>query len=131
MISNGVFEHFDKNNKHHINNVINSVISTIEQDIGYTLELYVNNYHLNLIDAFGEEYSGINLATYLELGTKDKYEISLQNYGFSRSAASEINKNYRNTIIFDEHDQVISINKVFLLKYLKKGGLTYNEVYRL
>ncbi|AKA16993.1 DEAD/DEAH box helicase [Aeromonas hydrophila] len=131
MITHGVIEPFDKSNKKHINIIINSVISTIENDIGYTLELFVNSYHLNLSNYLGEDAAGINLATYLELGTRDKFEIALQNYGFTRYAASEINKNMRTAITFDSNIQVVSINKDKLLHHFDKNSLTYLEIERI
>ncbi|MFM5013824.1 DEAD/DEAH box helicase [Aeromonas veronii] len=131
MITHGAIEPFDKNNKKHINFIINSVISHIENDIGYTLELFVNSYHLNLSSCLGEDAAGINLATYLELGTMDKFEIALQNYGFTRHAASEINKNMRKAITFDSNIQVVSINKEKLLNHFDKNSLTYLEIERI
>ncbi|WP_140251993.1 hypothetical protein, partial [Vibrio parahaemolyticus] len=62
------------------------------------------------------------------LGTRDKHEIALQNYGFSRSVASDLVKHHRDTIRFNESNEVISLDKRKLLSNLKPYSLTYNEV---
>tara|TARA_Y100000588_G_scaffold395281_1_gene522330 strand:- start:158 stop:2647 length:2490 start_codon:yes stop_codon:yes gene_type:complete len=124
-------EDFDRSNKEHVNIVINGVISTIETDIGYKLELYVNHYYQHLVSHIGSEGAGVNLSTFLELGTNDKYEIALQNYGFSRSVAAEINKQYRTLIEFDSENVVVSIDNRALLKVLDKSSIAYSEVKRM
>ncbi|WP_305404518.1 DEAD/DEAH box helicase [Photobacterium leiognathi] len=126
--SGGPIENFDRSNKVHVNAIINGVISSIENDIGYKLELYINHYYQHLVSLVGSEQAGINLSTYLELGTNDKFEIALQNYGFSRSVASELNKSYRNFIKFDEDNTVVSIDIVSLLAKLDKNSIAFTEV---
>ncbi|ABM04809.1 ATP-dependent RNA helicase, DEAD box family protein [Psychromonas ingrahamii 37] len=124
----GPIENFDRTNKAHVNAIINGVISSIEHDIGYELELYINHYYQHLVNSLGSEGAGINLSTYLELGTNDKFEISLQNYGFSRSVASELIKFYKEFIKFDDENVVVSIDTVNLLARLGKNSIAFTEV---
>ncbi|MFA0405956.1 DEAD/DEAH box helicase, partial [Vibrio sp. 10N.222.52.C12] len=127
----GPVEEFDRSNKAHVNAIINGVISSIENDIGYKLELYINNYYQHLVSALGGEHAGINLSTYLELGTNDKYEIALQNYGFSRSVASELNKFHKDFIKFNEDNVVTSIDIANILAKLDKNSIAFLEMSHL
>lgn len=127
-IDYGEYEEFDIKRKNHVNIVINEIISTIENDITYKLELYANHYHLNLINHYTEDSAGLNLATYLEAGTRDKFEMALQNYGFSRAASSDLIKNHKYVFKFDSENQVSNFNKEQALKNIDKNSLTYREV---
>ncbi|MGR5381177.1 DEAD/DEAH box helicase [Vibrio harveyi] len=125
---NNPVEEFDRSNKAHVNAIINGVIASIEYDIGYTLELYVNHYYQHLVNALGAEGAGINLSTYLELGTNDKSEIALQNHGFSRSVAADLCKFYKDFIKFDDKNTVVSIDTIGLLSKLDRNSIAFAEV---
>ncbi|NUF90279.1 hypothetical protein, partial [Acinetobacter baumannii] len=58
----------------------------------------------------GEEASGINLAKYLEYGTINTKEMAVQEYGFSRAAASQLLKSYSDYLNFDENDELLSVD---------------------
>ena len=73
------------------------------------------------------ERAGINLSAYVELGANDKFEISLQNYGFSRSVASELNKFYKEFIKFDSENIVVFIDTVSILSRLSKNSIAFSE----
>lgn len=122
------YEKFDRTNKAHVNAVINGVIYAIEHDIGYKMELHINHYYQHLVKSMGSEMAGINLSAYLELGANDKFEISLQNYGFSRSVASELNKSYKEFIKFDSENIVVFIDTVSILSRLSKNSIAFSEL---
>ncbi|EKA5637124.1 hypothetical protein OKZ62_003057 [Vibrio navarrensis] len=128
---NQPLEEFDRSNRVHVNAIINGVIASIEHDIGYTLELYVNHYYQHLVNALGAEGAGINLSTYLELGTNDKFEIALQNYGLSRSVAAELCKFYKDFIKFDDENTVVPIDTNGLLSKLDRNSITFSELIKI
>lgn len=128
---NSPSEEFDSSNKAHVNAIINGVIASIEHDIGYTLELYVNHYYQHLVNALGGENSGINLSTYLELGTNDKFEIALQNHGLSRSVAAELCKFYKDFIKFTDENTVVLIDTMGLLSKLDRNSIAFAEISNL
>ena len=81
---------FDKNNKEHVNEIINNIIEDIEKILRYNFEKYFNHYYLILTDIFGEENAGPNWAQFLEYGTQNRLIIALQNLGFSRHSSNSV-----------------------------------------
>ncbi|WP_180104019.1 DEAD/DEAH box helicase [Acinetobacter sp. YH12134] len=101
---------FDKSNPNHINAKISQVITTLEHDIGFTLETHVSHYYQLCKSIHGEEKAGINLAKFLEYGTINSKDIAIQEYGFSRVASIQLLRNYTDYLEFDENDDLISID---------------------
>ncbi|AXD23430.1 hypothetical protein [Salmonella enterica] len=54
--------------------------------------------------------------------------MSLQEYGFSRAAASELLKKYRVFVEFDSNDGLKRINVKGLLNSVGSGGLLKKEI---
>ena len=59
-------EDFDRDNKLHINTVINKLIGDIENMLRFKLEKYFNNYHMLIKEKFGEIKAGANWSEFLE-----------------------------------------------------------------
>ncbi|ELJ8995157.1 histidine kinase, partial [Salmonella enterica subsp. enterica serovar Rissen] len=76
----------------------------------------------------GEDASGINLSKFVDYGTINAKEMSLQEYGFSRAAASELLKKYRVFVEFDSNDGLKRINVKGLLNSVGSGGLLKKEI---
>lgn len=119
---------FDKNNPQHINQKILEVINTIETDITFKLESALAHYYQLCKSIHGENLSGINLSKFVDYGTIKAKEMSLQEYGFSRAAASELLRKYRNLIEFDNDDQLIKINMKALANVIDNNSLIKKEV---
>ncbi|TOD27124.1 histidine kinase, partial [Vibrio parahaemolyticus] len=58
----------------------------------------------------GESFSGCNLAPLLEYGTMDPKETELQDYGFSRLAASELVKKHKDCITFSNGESKLKVD---------------------
>lgn len=69
------------------------MINSIETDITFKLESSLAHYYQLCKSLHGENASGINLSKFVDYGTINAKEMSLQEYGFSRAAASELLKN--------------------------------------
>jgi len=91
---------FDKNNPIHLNQKIIETIACIENEVTFVLESSCSHFYQLTKSIHGESNSGCNLAPALEYGTMDAKEVELQDYGFSRLAASEIVKKYKNCVTF-------------------------------
>jgi len=119
---------FDKSNSQHINQKILEVINTIETDITFKLESALAHYHQLCKSIHGEDLSGINLSKFVDYGTVNSKEMSLQEYGFSRAAASELMWKYRDLIEFDNKDQLNSIKIKALIMKLDNNSLLKKEI---
>ncbi len=119
---------FDMNNLQHLNQKILEVINTIETDITFRLESALAHYHQLCKSIHGEDSSGINLSKFVDYGTVNPKEMSLQEYGFSRAAASELLRKYRNFIEFDNKDQLIEIKIKALINVIDNKGLVKREI---
>ena len=118
---------FNKENKEHINVLINNIIKDIETILRFSLEKYFNHYYLILVEQLGEEDSGANFAQFLEYGTQNKLIIALQNLGVSRHSANYIFKKHRNCLNI-ENNKLKSINREKLFSQLSKGSIESDEI---
>jgi superfamily II DNA/RNA helicase len=118
---------FDRNNKKHINLVIEELIDDIEHILRFLLQKYFNHHYQILVKILGEENAGENWATLLEYGTQNRIVIALQNIGFSRNTALKIHKSHRNALTMVE-GKLQEINKTILMNTLKPNSLEYGEV---
>lgn len=127
-ISQGALEIFDKTNPYHINALINNIIFDIEDILRFDLEKYFNHYYNLLELKYGEGNIGINIALYLEFGTRNTKEIILQNSGFSRYVSNILNSKYSKYLLFEDNifkgiDRNILVNTDF-----KENSIVNNEV---
>lgn len=88
---------FEKNNRSHINFVVNNVTSDIENILRFKIKIYVKNY-IDLLNVRFQNKNEVidipNWDNYLEYGTTDLLIIELQNLGFQRHIASFLKKKY-------------------------------------
>lgn len=101
---------FDKNNSIHLNQKIIETISCIENEVTFALESSCSHFYQLLKSIHGESKSGCNLAPALEYGTMDAKEVELQDYGFSRLAASEIVRKYKNCVTFSTKTSKLKVD---------------------
>lgn len=130
MVDYGKFERFNKNNKSHINILINNIITNIEDVLRYDFEKYFSHYYLLLESIFGEGNVGPNWSTFLEFGTRSKKNILLQNLGFSRYSAHLLLEEYADFLNFKEESRV-SINKDIFKSNAKENGILLNELIKI
>ncbi|MGL6185836.1 MAG: DEAD/DEAH box helicase [Clostridium chrysemydis] len=128
LISQGALEIFDKTNPYHINALINNIIFDIEDILRFDLEKYFNHYYNLLELKYGEGNIGVNIALYLEFGTRNTKEIILQNSGFSRYVSNILNSKYSKYLLFEDNifkgiDRNILVNTDF-----KENSIVNNEV---
>lgn len=119
---------FDSSNTYHVNLKILEVINSIETDITFKLESSLAHYYQLCKSLHGENASGINLSKFVDYGTINAKEMSLQEYGFSRAAASELLKKHRVFIEFDSNDSLKKINVKGLINSVDSGGLLKKEI---
>ncbi|HGO5365118.1 TPA: helicase-related protein, partial [Klebsiella oxytoca] len=119
---------FDGSNSYHVNLKILEIINSIETDITFKLESALAHYYQLCKSLHGEDASGINLSKFVDYGTINAKEMSLQEYGFSRAAASELLKKYRVFVEFDSNDGLKRINVKGLLNSVGSGGLLKKEI---
>ncbi|MEJ6497075.1 DEAD/DEAH box helicase [Pseudoalteromonas lipolytica] len=119
---------YDQNDPAHINALINEVIQTIEKYLSFQLEVFSSHYFKCMVAKYGEKGAGQNLASFLELGTKNKKQMALQNYGFSRAASIEISNIKTKLITFNDDVIIKSIDLISLIKLFDKTSLAFREI---
>lgn len=104
FINNGESVLFEKNNRAHINHVVNNVISDIENVLRFKIKNYVKNYVDLLTVEQQENDEPVNILhwdNYLEYGTTDLTIIELQNIGFQRHIASFLKSKYLDYFVIE------------------------------
>lgn len=105
FLNNNQSEPFNYKNRNHINQVVNSIVSDIENVLRFKLKNYVSNYNL-LINEVNKKVGipkGNDWSEYLEYGTTDRIVIELQNLGFPRHLASFLKKHYLHFFIIEDN----------------------------
>ncbi len=119
---------FDKNNPIHLNQKIIETITCIENEVTFALESSCSHFYQLTKSIHGESNSGCNLAPALEYGTMDTKEIELQDYGFSRLAASEIVKKHKNCVTFSNINSKLKINIKRLKSQIAEHSIIHREL---
>lgn len=119
---------FNKNDPIHLNQKITEIITCIEHEVTFQLESCCSHFFQLTKSIHGELFAGFNLAPLLEYGTMDKKEIALQDYGFSRLAASEIVKKYSQCITFPKNESKLIIKIDMLKELIKEDSLISKEL---
>ena len=117
---------FKRNDKEHINYLINEIIKNIDKILRFNFEKYFNNYFQILSEVVGEDNAGKNWAVFIEYGSKIPLVIALQNLGFSRHTSLSISsqKNCFNL----KNGKLVSINKGLLSSKYSQNSIEYNEI---
>lgn len=108
---------FDKHNRKHVNELINKIISDIENILRFKIKSYTKNYvELSKIKNQNSSRNTLNISwdDYLEYGTTDLIIIELQNLGFPRHLAAFLKKNYLDFFIIEE-DTIVDFYEEKLL----------------
>ncbi|MDC0764920.1 DEAD/DEAH box helicase [Brevibacillus sp. AG] len=114
---------FEKDNRAHINHIVNSVVSDIENVLRFKIKIYVKNYVdlLTIKNQKSEEIIDIpNWDNYLEYGTTDLTIIELQNLGFQRHIASFLKNKYLDFFIM-ENGVITNFLEIELKEQLQKS----------
>ncbi|EKO3980606.1 hypothetical protein FNJ21_004277, partial [Vibrio fluvialis] len=101
---------FNPNDPMHLNQKIIETINCIESEVTFLLESCCSHFYQLSKSIHGESQAGRNLAPALEYGTMDSREAELQDYGFSRLAASEIVKRYKDCVTFSSEKNRLKVN---------------------
>lgn len=108
---------FNKNNKSHINHVVNTIIFDIEHKLRFKIKNYFENYNLLMIEKYGENQSGANWSDFLEYGTNNHKVIDLQNLGITRHLAKYIAEFHTNCLQY-KNNVLVNIDKAKILNAL-------------
>ncbi|GAA4067309.1 helicase-related protein [Amphibacillus indicireducens] len=127
FIQANISEIFNRDSVAHINILINTLISDIENVIRFKIKSYVNNYMLLLQDK-GQVVES-NWSDFLEYGTTDKFIIEIQNIGFPRHLASFLKSNHSDCFTFDD-EEIIEFNDYKLKNEIDRVKYK-NEFYEL
>lgn len=101
---------FDVSDSSHLNQKIIETITCIESEVTFLLESCCSHFYQLTKSIHGESFSGCNLAPLLEYGTMDPKETELQDYGFSRLAASELVKKHKDCITFSNGESKLKVD---------------------
>ncbi|KKC46084.1 helicase [Paenibacillus sp. D9] len=131
-INNGEFVAFQKDNRAHINHIVNNVISDIENVLRFKIKIYVKNYVdlLRIKHQDNEEAVVIpNWDNYLEYGTTDNIIIELQNIGFQRHIATFLKNKYLELFVL-ENGVISDFQENELKEKLQRSNYTqeYEEI---
>jgi len=118
---------FIASDPHHINFVINELITNIDNILRFKFKNYFENFYLLLDKKLGGKNSGVNWSEYLEYGTTDYKVIELQNIGIPRHLAMFILKKHTDCLTFEERSLVaFDYNK--LLDSVDKKSAEHKEL---
>ena len=115
----GYPETFSEKNKEQINQVINEIMGTIDNDLRFKVKNYMSNYYLLMCEKYGKENAGADWATYIEYGTTDLKNIELQKIGIPMHLAKFLLENIKEGIRFSG-TILESINKEKILNSIDK-----------
>lgn len=104
LINNNEFVRFEKENRHHINHIINKIVSDIDNILRFKIKTYVKNYIdlVTLRNSENDKEKNIpKWDEYLEYGTTDLTIIELQNLGFPRHISSFLKTNYLDLFVIE------------------------------
>ncbi len=112
----------------HVNIIIESLFSDLEDILRFKFERYFNHYYKALVSINGEENSGTNWAMFLEYGSTNSLEIELQNLGFSRFTAINICRDERlKKFVHKKNDELV-VDYEGLLRTLPNNSIEYREL---
>jgi len=121
---------FDKNNKKHLNVVINNLISDIDNFIRFKIRSYFENYNMLINSSLGDTAQVPNWAEYLEYGTTDYRVIELQNYGIPRHLALYLIENHGSSMNFEDINKA-PFEKKKVLELMDKDSDEFRELSEL
>lgn len=110
-----ITEPFNAGNPKHINFIIEDTMRDLETGLRFKIISYLENYHDLSVQALGTEEAGINVARLVEYGTSDPRLISLQEVGFSRSAALELLEKHSADLAFTSDGELDRVDVEALL----------------
>lgn len=85
---------FEKENEMHINQLINNVVSDIENILRFKIKNYISNYQALLKNKENLNINVVDWESYIEYGTTDSKIIEIQNLGFPRNIAIFLRDKY-------------------------------------
>lgn len=118
---------FISSNPHHINFVINELITNIDNILRFKIKNYFENFYRLALEKLGSEKAGANWAEYLEYGTVDYEVIELQNIGIPRHLAMFILKKHPNCLVFEDR-HLVQFDHNKLLNELNQKSDEYLEI---
>lgn len=107
-VESNSYERFDKENRRHVNALINTLMSDLENNIRFKIKSYVRNYAL--LYEMQDKIVHDNWADYLEYGTTDNFIAEIQNVGFPRHLATFLKKSHSNCFTVNDDGEISDFN---------------------
>ena len=128
----GYPENFSNKNRDQINQVINDIMGTIDNDLRFKVKNYMSNYYLLMCEKYGKENAGADWTNYIEYGTTNLRNIELQKIGIPLYLAKFLLENVKDGIEF-KGDILVNIDKTQILSNINKEKNIdeYNEVKKI
>lgn len=128
----GYPENFSNKNRDQINQVINDIMGTIDNDLRFKVKNYMSNYYLLMCEKYGKENAGEDWTNYIEYGTTNLRNIELQKIGIPLYLAKFLLENVKDGIEF-KGDILVNIDKIQILSSINKEKNIdeYNEVKKI
>ena len=128
----GYPENFSNKNRDQINQVINDIMGTIDNDLRFKVKNYMSNYYLLMCEKYGKENAGADWTNYIEYGTTNLRNIELQKIGIPLYLAKFLLENVKDGIEF-KGDILVNIDKIQILSSINKEKNIdeYNEVKKI
>lgn len=128
----GYPESFSNKNKEQINQVINEIMGTIDNDLRFKVKNYMSNYYLLMCEKYGKENAGTDWTVYIEYGTTNLKNIELQKIGIPMYLAKFLLENVKEGIEFKE-DILVCIDKEKILSNInkEKNSDEYKEIEKI
>lgn len=128
----GYPESFSNKNRDQINQVINDIMGTIDNDLRFKVKNYMSNYYLLMCEKYGKENAGTDWTNYIEYGTTNLRNIELQKIGIPLYLAKFLLENVKDGMEF-KGDILVNINKMKILSNINKEKNIdeYNEIEKI
>jgi len=129
---NGYAENFSSKNREQMNQVINEIMATIDDDLRFKVKNYMSNYYMLMCEKYGKENAGADWTVYIEYGTTNLKNIELQKIGIPIHLAKFLLDIVKIGIEF-KGNVLESIDKEMILDNIDKEKYNdeYNELEKL
>lgn len=105
---------FEKEDEIHINQLINGVVSDIENILRFKIKNYISNYQALLKNKEHLNVNVVDWESYIEYGTTDSKIIEIQNLGFPRNIAIFLKDKYSDAFKKNDIGIICDVDEYYL-----------------
>lgn len=117
---------FDRNNKKHVNYIINKVIDDIEKIVKFVFEKYFRHYRALLVE-ITKDNSYDDISQYIQFGSRNLLIIALQKLWISRQAAFYIDEKYKTCFSINSNWN-IQCDDIMLIALIEHDNIHSKEI---